>query len=157
MPNDQSFLSDPLRFKLNHFFLPDLSFPSEPPSSLGLSAFVSSPRTLLLLPLPMPMPPLKLLKPTVLFTVNALWMLSRCFSSSSTYTQEWISMNSFINLIHCMFSCRSQIKSNNGFLTTYRLLLFTIFIGNFLKPRQCLQITISIICDLRQATLENTI
>jgi len=45
------FFSDPLRFKLNHFFLEDLSFPSEPPSSTGLSAFESSPITLLVLPL----------------------------------------------------------------------------------------------------------
>ena len=70
------FLSDPLRFKLNHFFLAALSFPSLP-SSPGLSG---SPKTLLVLPL------LKIL--TVLDTVNEACMLSRCFSNSSTWMEQ---------------------------------------------------------------------
>lgn len=81
--NQPSFLSDPLRFKLNHLLF-DLSLLSDPPSSpppptLSPSPFDSSPWDLLLLPL------LKLLPLCVFTTENDEWIVSRFFSSSSTF------------------------------------------------------------------------
>lgn len=73
-----SFLSEPFRLRLNHFFLVDLSFPSKLPSSEGLSAVTSSAGTLLLL-LPLA------LVATVLVVVNEEWILSLSFRSSSTW------------------------------------------------------------------------
>lgn len=82
------FLSDPFKLRLNHFFLEDLSFPSELPSSPGLSALNSSPGALLLLPL-LTLELFPLLWITDLVTVNVECMLSRCFSSSSTCFYKW--------------------------------------------------------------------
>lgn len=80
--NHPSFLSEPLKFRLNHLLRDDLSFPSELPFSPGLSDLPSSTETLLVLPLPK-----LLLLPwllCVLTTVKAECILSRCFNSSST-------------------------------------------------------------------------
>lgn len=80
------FLSNPLRLRLNHLFLLlDLSFPSELPSSPGLSGLKSSPGDLLLLlPLLKGVLLLPLAATTDLDTVNEEWTVSLCFSSSST-------------------------------------------------------------------------
>lgn len=81
-----SFLSEPLRLRLNHLFRDDFSLPSEPPSSDGLSPLASSTEALLVLPLAKLLLLPELL--SVLTTVKAEWVLSRCFSSSSTYLQS---------------------------------------------------------------------
>jgi len=73
----QAFLSDLLRFRLNHFFLPDLSLPSTLPFS-GLSGMLCSTVYLLLL-LPAPTGFTK-----VRSVVNEQWILSLSLSISST-------------------------------------------------------------------------
>lgn len=72
----QAFLSDLLRFRLNHFFLPDLSLPSTLPFS-GLSGMLCSMVYLLLLPTPTGFTKVR-------SVVNEQWILSLSLSISST-------------------------------------------------------------------------
>lgn len=128
-----SFLSDPFRLRLNHFFLTDLSLPSSAASFLpGLS----SPGILLLLLL---LPPLLrwLAVPLLLanlFTVNEEWMLSRSFSSSSTYVSFWssqyhrdgITRNTLNQLWTKQASNHNEKRRFLGLITTSKKALYFI-------------------------------
>lgn len=99
-------LPEPLRLRLNHFFLLDLSLLSEP-SSPGLSVLESS-----LENLPLLLPLLKLLAfplvvTIVLITVKEEWMPSLCFKSSSTWIanhtcQHQKDKKTSLNEFHCI-------------------------------------------------------
>lgn len=89
-----------LRLRLNHLFLIDLSLASEVLSSVGLSILFSSSGAL---QLPLVLPPLPTLV-TVGSVVNDEWMLSLCFSNSSTCIQVQIEQLVLAKIKHCRTS-----------------------------------------------------